>query len=511
MTKHTRHSLASLGGLLFLAHACLPTHAADLKSGTIRIALVAEINNFDPQQFLTINFPIIKNLYDSLIEYTPDGKPVAFLATAWPIADDKASVTLTLRKDVVFSSGAPLNAQAVAATLAKAADPQRGRNVYSTMSIVKDWTVVDDSTIRLNFKAPTPEKQITDLLQFISVIDPTGIDTVDTRAAGSGPYTVAERVVGQRIRLVANPRYWRPGEPVSKEIVLTIFSEDSAATAALESGAVDMVYGGTARSAARLRNAGYTLLEGPGPLVQVFRINATRGPFRNAKFRQAFNYLMDRDSIRRVVFAGLGQPVALPWAPASPAYDEASNKAFAFNLDKAKALLAGSGLSASEMSGWKMLVNASDESLVLLSQLVQSTLARAGIRIELDLRQSADFFDNLVKGNFDATFGGIANIQKFPSRLTTNSIYRTVNNPVLGSPHPFPDYVTAIERVDRSTGSAQDTKAAYDHLNRVLVESAFGIPTSTYDAALTVAAKNLAGFTLDIDNMLVARTIGFKP
>ena len=60
--------------------------------------------------------------------------------------------------------------------------------------------------------------------------------------------------------------------------MLTIFSDDAAATAALESGAVDIIYGGTARSAVRLQDAGYQLIQGPGPLVQVFRINTTRGP-----------------------------------------------------------------------------------------------------------------------------------------------------------------------------------------------------------------------------------------
>jgi len=79
-----------------------------------------------------------------------------------------------------------------------------------------------------------------------------------------------------------------------------IFSEDAAASAALESGALDLIYGGTARSAQRLSNSGYQLVSGPGKLVQVFRINATRGPFRNEKFRQAFNYLMDRANILRL-------------------------------------------------------------------------------------------------------------------------------------------------------------------------------------------------------------------
>lgn len=509
MRSSTARALGLTASLVALAVATSPAPAQDLRGGRLRVAITADINDFDPQAFSTVNFPTIKNLYDSLLEYTADGKAVPSLAESWTIAPDSKSVTLKLRADVKFSSGAPFNAEAVAATLRKAADPTAGKNVYATMGIVQDWTVVDPHTIRINLKAPAPERQITDLLQFLSIIDPAAIETVVTRPLGSGAYVLAERVVGQRVRLTANPHYWRQGEPLSNEVVLTVFDNDAAASAALESGAVDLVYGGTGRSAVRLRNAGFQVIDGPGPLVQVFRINSTRGPFRNARFRQAFNHLMDRANILRVGYAGLGTVTALPWAPASPAADPSYNQRYAFDLDKAKALLAQSGLSAAEQNGWKLLVNGGDETSTVISQIVQSTLRRVGINIELELKQGAEFIDALLKGNFDAVFGAVGNVQKFPSRLTTNSIYRTTNNPILGNPNPHPDYVAAIARVDAALIPA-DAKAAYENLNRVLVEDAFGIATNSYPIGLIVAAKNVGGFTPDIDNLFVARTVGFR-
>jgi len=512
---HPSRSLLLLAAATFFAAGSVAplgsAQAADLKGGRLRVAVLIDMTNFDPMQFSTNNFPLIKNLYDSLIEYTPDGKTVPSLATEWKIAPDNKSVTVTLRKGVKFHSGTPFNAEAVAGTLKKAADPQKGKNLYATMSFVKDWKVDDESTITLNFNAPAPERQITDLLQFLCPIDPAGIDTVETKPAGTGAYTLGERVVGQRIRLVANTNYWREKEPISNEVVLTIFSEDGAATAALESGATDIIYGGTARSAVRLKDAGYQVIQGPGPLVQVFRINSTRGPFRNAKFRQAFNYLMDRKGILKIGYANLGEVVALPWAPAGPAFDATYNEKYAFNIDKAKELLAASGLSAAEMSDWKLLTNGTDESAVAISQVVQGSLAKAGINIQLDVLQGAEFVDALLKGRFDAVFGAVGNIQKFPTRVATNSIYRTANNPILGTPHPHPEYVAAIDRVNAASGPGADVKGAYDNLNKVMVEAAFAIPTNSYDTGLIVAAKNVGGFTLDIDNLLVARTIGFKP
>ena len=512
MTKLSRRQFGMAGLALAgvsLAGA-LPASAQQLKGGRLRVAVLSELANYDPQQLSTVNFHVIKNLYDSLIEYTPEGKPEPSLATAWTIAPDKTSVTLKLRSGVTFHSGTPFKADSVLATLQKGADPKRGKNVFATMSIVKDWSAPDDATVTINFKAPVPERQMLDLLQFLIPIDPKGIDTVETVPAGTGPYTLVNRAVGQSLTLKANPKYWREKQPIVQDLVFTVFSEDASASAALESGAVDIVYNGSSRSAVRLKNAGFQVFAGPGPLVQVFRINSTRGPFRNKAFRQAFNHLMDRASILRVGYAGMGKVVALPWAPASPAYDESYNATYAYDLEKAKKLIAASGLSADETKNWKLLVNGSDEPSVAISQIVQGSLQKIGIPVELDMRQGAEYVTALLGGDFAATFGAVGNVQKFPSRVATNSIYRTSGNPVLKDPHPHPAYVAAIARVDATSGGAVEVKAAYDNLNKVLVEEAFGIPTNSYDVGLIVASDKIGGVTLDMDNLFIARTIGFK-
>lgn len=482
--------------------------AQELEGGTLRVGILDDMTNYDPMQFSTVNFFLIKNLYDSLIEYTPEGEPVPNLATEWQIADDNSAVTVTLRDGVVFHSGNPFNAEAVAATLEKAADPERGKNVYSTMSIVEDWTVDSDSQLTINFTNPVPDRQILDLLQFLLPLDPAGIDTVETEPAGTGPFRLENRRVGQSVTMTANPDYWREGQPILDEIVFTVFDDDAAASAALESGAIDMVYNGNSRSARRLGDAGYEVIQGPGKLVQVFRINSTKGPFQNQTFRQAFNYLMNRPAILRVGYSDLGEPTALPWAPASPAADPSFTEKYAYNLDKAQALLTESGLSEAEMADWTLLVNGSDEPSVLISQVVQQSLAEAGIDIELDVRQGAEFIDALLSGDFSAVFGGVGNVQKFPSRLATNSIYRTKNNPIFGEPHPHPAYVEAIERVNSSFG--EEVQEAYDNLNRVLVDEAFAVPTNSYEIGLIVADEKVGGYTLDMDNLLVGRTLGFE-
>ncbi|MCU0987762.1 MAG: hypothetical protein MUC89_23020, partial [Acetobacteraceae bacterium] len=104
MTQHSlgRRSLLGTLGVAVPLAASLPAAAQPAAPGTLRVALLADIANFDPHQFSFVNASLIKNLYDSLIEYTPEGRAVPSLAEAWSIAADSRSVTVTLRRDVKF-------------------------------------------------------------------------------------------------------------------------------------------------------------------------------------------------------------------------------------------------------------------------------------------------------------------------------------------------------------------------------------------------------------------------
>ena len=178
---------SALAGLLLAAVGSAPSaSAADLKSGTLRVGILQDVVNFDPLQFSAVNYPLIRNLYDALIDYTPEGKAVPGLVEFWQIAPDNGSVTMKLRGDVNFTDGTPLTADAVAATLKKAADPVAGKNVYPTMSIVKDWSIGDPHTVTIHFANPVPDRQITDLLQSICVIEPSVVDSVETKVGGTG-------------------------------------------------------------------------------------------------------------------------------------------------------------------------------------------------------------------------------------------------------------------------------------------------------------------------------------
>ena len=192
---------AALGLGATIAPVGAPASAQTALKGDrpMRIALLADFVNYDPHQFSSQNAIIMRNLYDTLIDYDDAGRPVPALAETFTIAPDNMSATVVLRQGVTFHSGAALTSADLDATLKKAADPKTGKNVFPTMAPVQDWTVVDDRTVRLNFKQKVPDRQITDLLQFMFVIAKDTTDSAETKVNGTGPFTVAERVLGQRL------------------------------------------------------------------------------------------------------------------------------------------------------------------------------------------------------------------------------------------------------------------------------------------------------------------------
>lgn len=474
--------------------------------GYLRVGIFSDATNWDPQSWANPSYAFAQNLYGSLVNYTEDGKVIPVLATEWQIAEDRSSITLTLRDGVTFASGAPMTSADVVATLEKGADPNRGDYLFQAMAIVESWEAPDERTIVLRFKGPRPDMQITDLLQFIKVIEASGIDTVKDVPAGTGPYKLESRAVGQNLVFRARPDYWG-GRAASEEVTYTLFSDVAASAAALESGAIDMVWGVDPRTAVRLEGAGFKLWEPPAAYTLSLQINTTRAPFTNKKFRQAMLHLVDREGIRQAGYAGRGTIVALPWGETSPAYDATYTEKYAFDLEKGRALIQESGISPEEAGGWSVLVNGNQQEYVLASQILQSTLADIGITIGIDLRNTPEYLDTMFAGNYDVVFGRNGNTSKFPSRITLNSIFKTPNNAILGEPHPHPAYVAAIDRVNSTIGDEATMREAYDNLNRVLLDEVFAVPIVTANLGRIVAAPNVEGFTYDPDELLVLKNI----
>src|SRR5206468_4919440 len=66
---------------------------------------------------------ITGDLFDSLVALDPDLNVKPWLATKWTVENDAKKYTFTLRNDVKFHDGTPLDSSAVKRTIERIADP----------------------------------------------------------------------------------------------------------------------------------------------------------------------------------------------------------------------------------------------------------------------------------------------------------------------------------------------------------------------------------------------------
>src|SRR5579872_356158 len=135
------------------------TSAADAQTrgGKMVYARYADSLQLDP--VLTdanVDIWIMTNLYDTLLQPTPDGKGVnPGLATAYNVSDDGLTFTLTLRQGTKFSDGSPITADDVKWNLDRARDPKEG--IWSfILGSIDSTEIKDPQTLVLHLKNPDP-------------------------------------------------------------------------------------------------------------------------------------------------------------------------------------------------------------------------------------------------------------------------------------------------------------------------------------------------------------------
>src|SRR5258708_25272125 len=74
------------------------------------------------------------------------------------------------------------------------------------------------------------------------IVSEAVMDTLNTHPIGTGPFRFVEYRPGDQMTLERNPDYFLPGVPTLDRAILRIIPEFTTAVAALESGAVDVVF-----------------------------------------------------------------------------------------------------------------------------------------------------------------------------------------------------------------------------------------------------------------------------
>jgi peptide/nickel transport system substrate-binding protein len=328
--------------------------------------------------------------YEPLISLAPDGSFKPALATSWKYGPGNRSFDLTLRPNVKFSDGTPLTADAVVQSINHEKTANGPVAVY--VNVIKSATATGPLTVHLDLVEPDPDVPLVltqrmligDIISPKAAADPT---ILATESAGAGPYMIdsSQTVSGDHYTYVPNPNYYDQSAIHFKTFTIKVITNPDTALNALKSGQIAYAQGSstTAPQAQAAGLAVYSTLSSWYGALLFDRNGTVDKPLKSQLVRQALNYATDRVGITKALFGKYGRAsdeISLPGYETA-GYDPKMNNYYAYNLTKAKALLAKAGYA----KGFTLHMGATPNfgNGVAMAQALASSWAKIGVKVKI--------------------------------------------------------------------------------------------------------------------------------
>jgi peptide/nickel transport system substrate-binding protein len=464
-------------------------------AATLRLGVTADALSTDP--IASSDNPSIWTqllLFDQLVRPSRDGTRLEpGIAESWKVSADGKEYEFKLRANAKFSNGDPVTAQDVEFSLRRAAGEksQWGRFFRP----ITEYRVVDARTIVMRLDTPfTP--MLNNLAMFSASILPAKL--VESQGAaffdkpvGSGPFVLTQWARGQKQTMAKNPHYWEAGKPKLDGVTIEILPEDNSRVLKLKAGELDAIIGIPFNQVDGLKSDPNVAVG----VVNAFRtdlvqLNTTKKPFDDVRVRQALNYAVDKAPLVQNILRGNGSIANSPLP--LMAHHNADLKPYPYDLDKAKALLAAAGLP----NGFKtsMLVSGGDATARQVAAVLQASLKRVGVEVELQNIESSSQFGTTKAGNFEMSLSRASSDTIDPDQL----IGFLVVNPERANAYHTQwkdDRINDLYALERRTLEGEERGKMFKEIEQRAHEGAPFI--FLYRQSLTFAhRKNVSGFTL---------------
>lgn len=446
MTKWLRTLLACalLIGISSAAHAVT-------RGGTLTYARYADSLFLDPVlNDANVDIWILTNLYDTLLQPTPDGKDVtAGLATEYQVGDDGLTFTLKLRPGIKFSDGTPITVDDVKWSLDRARNPDIGIWSFTLVSVDSVETKGAD-TVVLRLKYPDPTLAAA-LATFNSAImpqkpfeaTPGATDEEKAKAfaehpIGSGPFMFDSWQRGTELVIKRNPHYWQMGEdgkplPYLDEIRFPVIPDDATRILKLQAGEVDGAeFIPYARVAELQGDPNLDMILFPSTKVNFINMNVVPtlkngqpNVLSDPRVRQALNYAIDKEALIKIVTFDVAKPMVSFMSSATPMVDN-NGPVYPYDVEKAKALLKEAGVPEGTEVTSIGLAGSADETAILSS--VQQMWAQVGIKLNIEQLDNATRTARYRAGDFQMRVSGWTDDIIDPSEITSYFAYSPTTN-----------------------------------------------------------------------------------
>lgn len=493
------------------------TNKTTAKGGALTLAIVGTLTSLDPPLINTVTFGsvVVPHVLQTLLNLTPSGGIEPMLAESFDVADDGVTWTMHLRKNVLFHDGSPWTAEVAKANLVrylgnptKFARPQQ----YAFMT---DFEAVDESTFQ--FKTKTPNSGTSHWLAWYAMAMHSGDalkkygDDVAIHGIGTGPFKVKKFIANQTFELVRNDEYWGSKALLDSLNILNVPDPNGRATI-VESGQAQASLGVPAAAIPTIKsNGSLKFIDAPSVRLVYIGLNSNNPVLSDQRVRQAMNYAVDADAIRKSVMLGYAEPIESVM-PREVKYFKAQAP-YSYDVAKAKSLLdeAGwiEGTGGIRAKAGKPLAveirttNGYYSGDRATCEAVQQYLQAVGIKVQLTVVEHDPYFAYLLDPKNASTtslnygtYGGAIvdptqNLKVFQSDLKASGVtgyFQRYSNP---------QYDAAYHQLVSSVGDEGKMKAAAEDAQLIAWEGAPWIFLFSLNQ-LAAASSKVSGLQLTV-------------
>jgi len=430
-----RLAMTAAAALLAAATALSAAAETPKQGGSAVVTFNNDLTTLDPAVgYDWQNWSVIKGIFDGLMDYKPGTTElVPDLAESYSISDDGLTYTFKLRGGVKFHNGRALTAADIKYSIERAVNPATqspGAGYFGTINGYDDFAAgtapeltgiaaPDAGTVVITLSRPDAPFLHVMAINFGYAVPREEVEKYGAdfgkNPVGTGAFKFVEWVSGQRLVLERNADYFRPGVPYLDRLTFEFGQDPTVAVLRLKRGEIDIVGDGLppAQFVQEMGDPANKdlIVEGDQLHTGYVALNVKVKPLDNKLVRQAVNMAINKERILRII-NNRGAAANQPLPPAMPGYDK-GYQGYAFDPDKAKALLAEAGVGGGfETELYAMNVDPNPR----IAQAIQQDLAAVGIKAEIkSLAQAAVIAAGGTEGQAPMIWsGGMAWIADFP-------------------------------------------------------------------------------------------------
>lgn len=353
---------------------------------------------------------IASKLFDGLVDVDLEGRVHPALATDWFFSDDGLKLIMNLRHGVTWHDGKPFTAEDVVFSM----DVWKKYNARGRILFANVQRVLTQSShqIVIELSQPSPIL-LKGLVSFSAPVIPRhrypagsdlAISPQNATPIGTGPFRFSHWERGSYVELLKNEHYWAPRQPRLERIYLRTLSDPSAATAALESGSLNVSTYVPLSNIERLKGKpDLQVIDDPrGTLYQMgvvaFEFNLERSMFQDLRVRQAIAHCIDREFIVRSLYYGYATATHSPIPPEQREWHNPHLEGHGFDLAQAERLLDEAGLMRGA-DGIRLRFSnspsASHPTHFQIAQLLKSNLEKIGVIMDINAQDFGQFVNQV--------------------------------------------------------------------------------------------------------------------